>query len=136
MEENDTWILTDNDDKVTVAQEASAGVSTSRFFNLSNLSGLHREELATLMESSLKTISRYHEQGKYLGPAESEKVLMLEKLFYWGQKVFASHKDFETWLNRASFGLGGKIPFSLLTTISGIEAVIDELKNIATGNLS
>lgn len=136
MEENNGWILTDNDDKVTVAQEATAGVPTARFFNLSILSGLHRDELATLMDSSLKTISRYHEQGKYLGPSESEKVLMLEKLFFWGQKVFATHKDFEIWLNRASFGLGGKIPFSLLTTISGIEAVMDELKNIATGNLS
>ncbi len=136
MEQNDIWILTDNDDKVTLAQEASLGVSTKRFYNLSNLSGLNREELAPLMESSLKTISRYHEQGKNLGPAESEKILMLEKLFFWGQKVFASHKDFEVWLNRPSFGLYGKMPFSLLNTISGIEAVIAELKNIATGNLS
>jgi len=135
MEDHNLWILTD-DDKVTVAQEASAGVSTARFYNLTTLSGLHREELAPLMESSLKTISRYHEQGKKLGPAESEKILMLEKLFYWGQKVFSSQKDFDTWLNRPSFGLGGKIPFGLLNTISGIEAVIAELKNIATGNLS
>jgi len=136
MEENNIWVLTENDDNVTVAQEASAGVSAARFYNLSTLSGLHREELAPLMEISLKTISRYHEQGKNMSPAESEKILMLEKLFYWGQKVFASQKDFEAWLNRPSFGLGGSKPFGILNTISGIEAVISELKNIATGNLS
>jgi putative toxin-antitoxin system antitoxin component (TIGR02293 family) len=135
MSENDVWVFTE-DDKVTVAQEATMGVATSRFYNLTSLSGFNREALAPLMESSLKTISRYHEQGKSLGPAESEKVLMLERLFYWGQKVFESHKDFESWLNRPAFGLGGEIPFSLLNTISGIDAVLSELKNIATGNLS
>ncbi len=136
MAEKDYRDLYDDDDKVMLAEEASLGISASRFYNLSGLSGLHREELAPLMESSLKTISRYHEQGKNLGPAESEKILMLEKLFYWGQKVFVSNKDFENWLNHPSFGLGGNIPFKLLNTISGIEAVLAELKNIATGNLS
>jgi putative toxin-antitoxin system antitoxin component (TIGR02293 family) len=135
MSENNVWLFTD-DDKITVAQQATLGVATSRFYNLASISGINRESLASLMESSLKTISRYHEQGKNLGPAESEKVLMLEKLFYWGQKVFESQKDFENWLNRPAFGLGGEIPFSLLNTISGIDAVLSELKNIATGNLS
>ncbi len=134
MEDN-IWV-TSEDEKIWIAQEATLGVAPARFYNLSALSGLNREELAPLMESSLKTISRYHEQGKNLGPAESEKVLMLEKLFYWGKQVFVSHKDFELWLHNASFGLQGEVPFSLLSTISGIEAVIAELQNIATGNLS
>jgi uncharacterized protein (DUF2384 family) len=61
---------------------------------------------------------------------------MLEKLFFWGKQVFSSEKDFEIWLHKPAFGLNGLVPFSLLNTISGIDGVINELQNIATGNLS
>ncbi len=135
MEDNELWMTAESDD-IWVAQDATAGIQTSRFYNLSTLSGIQKEALAPLLESSLKTISRYHEQGKKLSPSESEKVLMLEQLFKWGHKIFASPKDFELWLHRPSFGLQERIPFSLLSTITGIRAVIAELKNIATGNLS
>ncbi len=135
--EDDVWLLTDGDDnKIMVAREASAGVYAKRFYDLSNFSGMSKDELAPLMDSSLKTISRYHEQKKNLSPSDSEKVLMLEQLFTWGQKIFASHRDFELWLQKPSYGLSGEVPFSLLNTITGIDLVIGELKNIATGNLS
>jgi putative toxin-antitoxin system antitoxin component (TIGR02293 family) len=135
MENQELWMTAESDD-IWVARDASAGLQTSRFYALSSLSGIQKEALAPLLESSLKTISRYHEQGKKLSPSESEKVLMLEQLFKWGHQIFASPKDFEYWLQRPSFGLQNKVPFSLLSTITGIRAVIAELKNIATGNLS
>ncbi len=125
-----------DDEKITVAKEASVGILPTRFFNLSKFSGFSKDELAPLLDSSLKTISRYHEQKKNLSASDSEKVIMLEQLFGWGQKVFATPRDFEHWVLKPAFGLGGEIPFNLLNTINGIDLVISELKNIATGNVS
>ena len=116
--------------------EESAEVYASRFFDMSVMAGYKKEELAEVMDSSLKTITRYKEQHKKLSPTEGEKILKMQVMFNWGKEVFGDMDAFRQWLDQPAFGLGGRVPFSLMKTITGIDLIINELKNIAYGNLA
>jgi putative toxin-antitoxin system antitoxin component (TIGR02293 family) len=122
------------DDYDIVAE--SPNVYASRFFEMSAQAGYKKEELAEVMDSSLKTITRYKEQNKKLSPTEGEKLLKLQIMFHWGNQVFADASAFKQWLSQPAYGLGGRVPFSLMKTITGIELITNELKNIAFGNLA
>jgi len=123
------------DGELSLVEEA-AEVYASRFFEISQVAGFKKEELAEVMDSSLKTISRYKEQHKKLSPTEGEKILKLQIMFSWGKEVFGDMKTFREWLDQPAYGLSGRVPFSLMKTITGIDLIINELKNIAFGNLS
>jgi uncharacterized protein (DUF2384 family) len=60
----------------------------------------------------------------------------MQMMFNWGKEVFGDMESFRQWLDQPAFGLGGRVPFSLMKTITGIDLITNELKNIAFGNLS
>ena len=123
------------EDEFNLVAEA-AEVYASRFFEISQVAGFKKEDLAEVMESSLKTITRYKEQHKKLSPTEGEKVLKMQIMFSWGKEVFGDMKSFREWLDQPAYGLGGRVPFSMMKTITCIDLIINELKNIAFGNLA
>ena len=53
-----------------------------------------------------------------------------------GNEVFGSIDSFKQWMQKPAYGLGNKIPSKILTTISGINLVINQLMRIAHGVLA
>lgn len=116
--------------------EESAEVYATRFFDVAKSAGYKNEVFAELMDSSLKTFSRYKEKNKKLSATEGEKIIKMQIMFHWGEQVFGNMEAFKQWLDKPAFGLGNRVPFSLMKTITGIDVITNELKNIAYGNLA
>lgn len=115
---------------------ALKGVSATRFFEIADLTGYKREQLAEVFDTSLKTFQRYEREQKKLNPQDSEKVLKIMALFQTGESVFGSAEAFRRWMDKPSFGLGNQIPFDLLHTSGGIDLVMDEVTRIEYGDLA
>lgn len=91
---------------------------------------------ADLLDVSHKTIVRYQKEKKKLSPLQSEYVLKTIVLFHKGNLVFGDTPSFKRWLDKPAFGLGNRIPRSLITAVGGINFIIDELNRIAHGDLN
>jgi putative toxin-antitoxin system antitoxin component (TIGR02293 family) len=110
------------------------GVSSMRFFNLADFTGLTREWLATkFLGLSLKTLQRYAQESKPLSPREGEAILELEALYKKGIEIFGDRDEFNKWLAEPEYGLGWQVPLELLSTSTGIEMVMEELIRIEFG---
>jgi len=62
--------------------------------------------------------------------------LKLIVLYRKGVEVFSSITNFNKWLHKPSFGLGKKIPYSLMNTTTGIDLIFEELVRIEYGDLA
>ncbi len=91
---------------------------------------------ADLLDMSYKTITRYKSENKKLGALQSEFLLKTILLFNKGSKVFGDEQAFNLWLDKPAYGLGNKIPRKFITTVGGINYVLEELNRIAHGDLS
>jgi putative toxin-antitoxin system antitoxin component (TIGR02293 family) len=67
---------------------------------------------------------------------QSEFILKTIVLYNKGEKVFGSNESFTNWLNKPAFGLGNRVPNTFITTVTGINYIIDELNRIAHGDLA
>ena len=123
-------------DRTALVFSALQGVSASRFFDIADLTGYKREELAGLFDTSVKTFQRYEREHKKLNPQDSEKVLKITALFQAGESVFGSAAAFRRWMDKPAYGLGNQIPFDLLHTSGGIDLILDEVMRIEYGDLA
>ena len=115
---------------------ALQGVPAARFFEIADLTGYKREQLAEVFDTSLKTFQRYEREQKKLNPQDSEKVLKIVALFQTGEAVFGSAAAFRRWMDKPAYGLGNQVPFLLLHTSGGIDLITDELMRIDYGDLA
>ncbi|GAB3696850.1 hypothetical protein GCM10027592_20450 [Spirosoma flavus] len=115
---------------------ALKGIPATRFFEIAELTGYKREQLAEVFDTSLKTFQRYEREKKKLNPQDSEKVLKIKSLFQLGESVFGSADSFRRWMDKPAYGLGNQIPFDLLHTSGGIDLIFDELIRIEYGDLA
>lgn len=117
-----------------IVSTSRSGVSSLRFFDLADYTGLTREWLATeFLGLSLKTLQRYAQEAKPLSPREGEAILKLEALYQKGIEVFGNRDEFNSWLKEPAFGLGGQVPLELLSMSTGIDMVMEELIRIEFG---
>ncbi|WP_080056516.1 type II RES/Xre toxin-antitoxin system antitoxin [Spirosoma aerolatum] len=123
-------------DRTALVFSALKGVPATRFFEIADLSGYKREQLAEVFDTSLKTFQRYEREQKKLNPQDSEKVLKIMALFQTGESVFGSAAAFRRWMDKPAYGLGNQIPFDLLHTSGGIDLILDELIRIEYGDLA
>ena len=111
-------------------------VYASAFNDMVAVASYDKDYAADLLDISYKTVTRYQKEKKKLSPLQSEYILKTIALFNKGNKVFGSEESFIRWLDKPAFGLGNKIPRKLVTTVGGINYVIDELNRIAHGDLA
>lgn len=123
-------------DRTTLVFLALNGVPAARFFEIADLTGYKREQLAGVFDTSLKTFQRYEREQKKLNPQDSEKVLKIVILFQTGASVFGSADAFRRWMDKPAYGLGNQVPFDLLHTSGGIDLVMDEVTRIEYGDLA
>ncbi|TAE39884.1 MAG: DUF2384 domain-containing protein [Runella slithyformis] len=123
-------------DSINLVLTARQGLDAQAFFDLTELSGYSKEQLAALFDLSLKTLNRYREERKKLSATSSELALKIMLLFRKGLEIFGAIETFKRWLEKPAFGLGGQLPFDLLHTSGGIDLIMDELTRIEHGDLA
>ncbi len=123
-------------DRTILVLTALKGVPAATFFEMADLTGYKREQLADLFDTSLKTFQRYEREHRNLNPQDSEKALKIMALFQKGEQVFDSAGAFRRWMDKPAYGLGGQVPFDLLHTSGGIDLIVDELVRIEYGDLA
>ncbi|MBL7727088.1 MAG: DUF2384 domain-containing protein [Dinghuibacter sp.] len=128
--------LTDDEEKVSIVQESSAGVYATTFDSVAGLAGYRADDLAAILNISGKTYSRYKASRRRFDTGQSELLIKLKALFSLGNDVFGDSTQFRRWLEAPAYGLGGLIPQQLINTSTGIDLVMNELTNIAHGNLA
>jgi putative toxin-antitoxin system antitoxin component (TIGR02293 family) len=124
----------DNEEQSIVSEPQE--VYATAFNDMVSVANYDKNFAADLLDVSYKTVTRYQKEKKKLSPLQSEYILKTIALFNKGNKVFGTEESFNRWLDKPAFGLGNKIPRKLITTVSGINYVIDELNRIAHGDLA
>jgi putative toxin-antitoxin system antitoxin component (TIGR02293 family) len=128
--------ITDDDEKLSIVQESTVGVYAADFETVAGLSGYKKDDVASLLGISGKTFSRYKTSRQRFDAAQSEILLKLKALFTLGNEVFGNNVLLRRWLETPAYGLGGLIPQQIIKTSTGIDMVMNELTNIAYGNLA
>ena len=123
-------------DRVAIVFAAREGLPAAAFFEVAELTGYKREQLAQILNTSLKTFQRYGQDEKKLSPQSSEMMLKVMALFQTGESVFGSITSFKRWLEKPAFGLGGQLPFDLMRTSGGIDLVSEQLVRMEYGDLA
>jgi putative toxin-antitoxin system antitoxin component (TIGR02293 family) len=124
------------DDRVWLVEEGAAGVPASAVYDLIGLTHLSKEFFANMLNISSKTLDRYRQAEKKLNPASSEMMLKLFSLYKKGEETFGNIDEFQKWIEKPAYGLGYKVPKTLIQTPGGIDLVIDELIRIEYGDLA
>lgn len=111
-------------------------IYATAFDDMIAVSNYDKDFAADLLDVSFKTVSRYQKEKKKLSPLQSEYILKTIVLFNKGNQVFGNKESFNRWLDKPAFGLGNRIPRPFITTVGGINFIIDELNRIAHGDLA
>jgi putative toxin-antitoxin system antitoxin component (TIGR02293 family) len=122
-------------DESNILSEPEAIYATA-FNDMITVADYDKDFAADLLDVSYKTVSRYQKEKKKLSPLQSEYVLKTIVLFNKGNQVFGDKDAFNRWLDKPAYGLGNRIPRAFITTVGGINFIIDELNRIAHGDLA
>ncbi len=124
-----------NQEESNTLSEPEAVYATA-FEDMIAVSNYDKDFAADLLDVSYKTVTRYQKEKKKLSPLQSEYILKTIVLFNKGNQVFGNKESFNRWLDKPAFGLGNRIPRAYITTVGGINFIIDELNRIAHGDLA
>ena len=108
--------------------------SNSIFNNLFEVTQLNYKTLASnVFELTAKTLNSYKQSSSKIPMRVRELSIKLTELYIIGRRVFGSTDNFNAWLKKPSYGLGGMVPLQLLNTVTGIDMISDELVSIEFG---
>jgi putative toxin-antitoxin system antitoxin component (TIGR02293 family) len=124
-----------SDEAQSMVGEPEVMYATS-FNDMITVANYDKDFAADLLDVSYKTITRYQKENKKLSPLQSEFILKTIVLYNKGEKVFGSSESFTQWLKKPAFGLGNRTPTTFITTVTGINYILDELNRIAHGDLA
>jgi putative toxin-antitoxin system antitoxin component (TIGR02293 family) len=118
-----------------IVSEPQVMYATS-FNDMVKVADYDKDFAAGLLDLSYKTVSRYQKEKKTFSPLQSEYIIKTITLFHKGEEVFGTTESFKRWLDKPAFGLGNIIPRNIITTVSGINFVMEELNRIERGDLA
>ena len=122
-------------DESNLLSEPEAIYATA-FNDMIAVADYDKDFAADLLDVSYKTVTRYQKEKKKLSPLQSEYILKTIVLFNKGNQVFGDKDTFNRWLDKPAYGLGNRVPRAFITTVGGINFIIDELNRIAHGDLA
>jgi len=112
---------------------ARSGVKTSFVADLMQLLGLKKQETASLISISTKTLDRHLSTEKPFTGLQSDRILELAELHQKGEQVFGNNAKFLLWLDSPIAVLNNTAPREWLDTQQGIKAITNELGRIEHG---
>ncbi len=118
-----------------IVSEPQVMYATS-FNDMIQVAEYDKDFAAGLLDLSYKTVTRYQKEKKTFSLLQSEYIIKTITLFHKGEEVFGTIESFKKWLDKPAFGLGNIIPRNIITTVSGINFVVDELNRIERGDLA
>lgn len=124
------------DDRFWLVEQSVVGVPATAVYDLMDLTHLNKEFFAGMLNISSKTLDRYRKAEKRLTPSASELMLKLFTLYRKGEKIFGNLDEFQKWIQEPAYGLGLKIPETMLKTPAGIDLIMEELIRIEYGDLA
>jgi putative toxin-antitoxin system antitoxin component (TIGR02293 family) len=122
-------------DEENILSEPDAIYATA-FNDMVTIANYDKDYAAGLLDVSYKTVTRYQKEEKKFSALQSDYILKTIVLFHKGVKVFGNNESFNRWLDKPAYGLGNIIPRSVITTVTGINFVMDELNRIEHGDLA
>ncbi len=122
-------------DEMSIISTANQGIGINYFDKLLERTGIQKGLLASLVGVDPRTVDNYRKNDKKFDTLEGELLLLLGRLFNYGEEVFEDMNDFKLWLQMKSRGLGNKKPIDFLNTSTGVDLVYDELKRIEFGDI-
>jgi len=103
--------------------------------NIFEITNLPNNKLAKyIYEMTPKTLASYKQKGRYFSSKVTEISIKIKALYKKGIDIFITKENFNSWLERKSFGLGNIKPITLLSTSTGIDLVYEELVRIEFGD--
>ncbi len=121
------------DEPLTMAKLAQSGVPWPTFSKLSDKLGFSDLEWSAILDISTKSLQRYRLSKASFKPIQSDRILQLIRIMSLGLEAFDKIENFNIWLRRNSFPLGGESPISLLNVSYGQQSVYNELGRIIHG---
>ncbi len=112
---------------------ARSGINTSFITDLMDLLGLKKQEMASLINISIKTLDRHLKTAKPFTGLQCDRILELAELYQKGEQVFGNSKKFILWLDSPIAALNNTAPRQWLDTQQGIKAITNEIGRIEHG---
>lgn len=111
------------------------GIKKHTLFHLMDEADFSNSEMAAILKLAASELSR-KKGNETLTQDQSEKALLIAKLYTEGEAFFGSIAVFNQWMNSAVKAFGGKKPKEYLDTISGIQLIMNEIGRIQHGVFS
>ncbi|NET29279.1 antitoxin Xre/MbcA/ParS toxin-binding domain-containing protein [Okeania sp. SIO1I7] len=104
------------------------GFSIISVIKVAEYCGISESQMAALLATSERTISRRKKDQKPLDLSESDRLYRVARIFAQTLDIFENVEIARDWLKKSNRALGGKTPLELLDTDAGTQQV-DELLN-------
>lgn len=104
------------------------GFSIISVIKVAEYCGISESQMAALLATSERTISRRKKDQKPLDLSESDRLYRIARIFARTLDIFENVETARDWLKKLNRTLGGKTPLELLDTDAGTQQV-DELLN-------
>ncbi len=104
------------------------GFSIISVIKVAEYCGISESQMAALLATSERTISRRKKDQKPLDLSESDRLYRIARIFAHTLDVFENVETARDWLKKSNRALSGKTPLELLDTDAGTQQV-DELLN-------
>lgn len=115
-----------------VLYAARTGVTRTKIYDIIELTGITLSEMGKYVHVTPRTLQR-KDSNERLPIDISEKVLLIQNLYFKGAAVLGSIETFKQWMSIPNVALGGEVPKSYLDTYTGIEFLMHELGRIEHG---
>ena len=109
------------------------GLPSGSLHALKQAASLSDAQLASLIGISGKTLQRSRATRVRLDSVTSDRLFRTARLVALAGEVLEDNERGVAWLGRGQIGLGGRVPFALMTTEAGSEQVEQLLRRIEYG---
>lgn len=123
-------------DAISLLDTSKKGLEAKSALDFLALSGFTQDEFQETFKTTVKTIQNHVNRQLKLDASLSEKLLKAFALFDSGIELFGSAQAFQQWLHTPAYGLGNRLPFDLMDTVTGIQLIDEELTRIQYGDLA
>lgn len=116
-----------------LVEQARDGLSVAAFDRFSALTGVSREQLASAIHTTTRTIARRREANKPLDAVTGERLIRIAQLYERASEVLGDDDLAKQWMLTPREVLGGQSPFGLAASEIGVQEVEDLLLRVEHG---
>ena len=107
--------------------------SFKRFEKVTFLVPFTQKEWAGILHLSERTLQRYSKENSSFDGIYTDKILHIEQMIEMGLETFINSDAFYEWLKKEKNVLGSILNFQSLSSMQGIQQIIDQLARIQYG---